>query len=72
MGVFGNTQINFPDEYSVVGSVIGTRHDMIETLKLASEGRVKVDWTAYKLSEAEDVLVKLKQGKIVGRAILVP
>ena len=25
---------------------------------------------AYKLSEAENVLIKLKQGKIVGRAIL--
>jgi D-arabinose 1-dehydrogenase-like Zn-dependent alcohol dehydrogenase len=45
---------------------------MIETLKLASEGKVKVDWTAYRLNEAEDVLLKLKQGKIVGRAILVP
>jgi propanol-preferring alcohol dehydrogenase len=72
MGVFGNTTINFPDEYSVIGSVIGTRHDMVETLKLAAEGKIKVDWTAYPLSEAEDVLIKLKQGKIVGRAILVP
>ncbi len=70
MGVCGDAPINFPDEYSVVGSVIGTRQDMIETLKIASKGKVKVDWTTYKLSEAEDVLVKLKQGKIVGRAIL--
>jgi propanol-preferring alcohol dehydrogenase len=72
MGVCGDAPINFPDEYSVVGSVIGTRQDMIETLKIASKGKVKVDWTPYKLSEAEDVLVKLKQGKIVGRAILKP
>lgn len=72
MGVFGNAAINFPDEPSVIGSVIGTRQDMIETLKLASEGKVKVDWTAYPLSDAEGVLLKLKQGKIVGRAILVP
>ncbi|XHH10520.1 MAG: alcohol dehydrogenase catalytic domain-containing protein [Candidatus Bathyarchaeia archaeon] len=72
MGVCGNAVINFPEEYSVVGSVIGTRYDMVETLKLASVGKVKVDWSVYKLSEAEDVLIKLKQGKIVGRAILVP
>lgn len=72
MGVCGDAPINFPDEYSVVGSVIGTRQDMIETLKIASKGKVKVDWATYKLSEAEDVLVKLKQGKIVGRAILTP
>ncbi len=72
MGVCGEVAINFPEEYSVVGSVIGTRQDMIETLKIATEKKVKVDWTAYRLSEAEDVLIKLKQGKIIGRAILVP
>ena len=45
---------------------------MNEVLDLASLGRVHVDWSNYSLSEAEDVLLKLKQGKIVGRAILVP
>jgi propanol-preferring alcohol dehydrogenase len=72
MGVCGDAAISFPEEYSVIGSVIGTRYDMLKTLKIASEGKVKVDWTKYKLSEAEDVLIKLKMGKIVGRAILVP
>ncbi len=72
MGVCGDASISFPDEYSVVGSVIGTRQDMVDTLKIASKGKVRVDWAAYKLSEAEAVLMKLKQGKIVGRAILVP
>ena len=45
---------------------------MNEVLQLASMGKVSVDWTGYRLSEAEDVLVKLKQGQIVGRAILIP
>jgi alcohol dehydrogenase, propanol-preferring len=72
MGVCGDAAISFPEEYSVVGSVIGTRQDMIETLKIALAGKGKVQWTDYRLSEAEDVLTKLKQGKIVGRAILVP
>ena len=72
MGVLGDTRIVFPEEYSIVGSVIGTRHDMNETLKIASMGKLKVDCVCYKLSEAEDVLIKLKQGKIVGRAVLVP
>jgi D-arabinose 1-dehydrogenase-like Zn-dependent alcohol dehydrogenase len=35
-------------------------------------GKVKVDWASYGLADAEDVLIKLKQGKVVGRAILVP
>ncbi len=71
-GVFGNTYIAFPEEYSVIGSIIGTRYEVDETLKLASMGKVKTEYTVFKLSEAEDVLLKLKQGKIVGRAVLVP
>ena len=72
MGVLGNVNIIFPEEISIVSSVIGSRHDMREALKIASMGNVKVKWTAYKLREANDILLKLKQGQIVGRAILVP
>ncbi len=72
MGVLGDTRIIFPEEYSIMGSVVGTRHDMTEVLKIAARGKLKVDCTCYQLSEAEDVLMKLKQGKIVGRAVLVP
>jgi propanol-preferring alcohol dehydrogenase len=72
MGVCGDAPILFPEEHTVIESVIGTRQEMNEVLHLASLGRVHVDWNKYSLSEAEDVLVKLKQGKIVGRAILVP
>jgi alcohol dehydrogenase, propanol-preferring len=72
MGVCGNASISFPEEHSIIGSVIGTRQEMNETLKLASSGKIKVDWTTYKLSEAENVLIKLKQGKIVGRAVITP
>lgn len=72
MAVLGDTRINFPQEYSVVSSVIGSRQDMRETLEIASLGKVKVRWTPYKLSEAKDVLIKLREGKIVGRAVLIP
>jgi len=72
MGVCGDASVQFPEEYSIVGSVIGTRQEMNDVLKIASIGKVRVDWSVYRLSEAENVLIKLKQGKIVGRAILVP
>ncbi len=72
MGVNGAAPICFPEEYSVMGSFIGTRHEMNKTLKLASMGKIRVDCKSYRLRDAEDVLIKLKQGKIVGRAILVP
>ncbi len=72
MSVLGTTLVTFPEEHNIAGSVIGTRQDMDETLRIASMGKVKVDWVSYPLSEAEDVLLKLKQGRIVGRAVLVP
>jgi propanol-preferring alcohol dehydrogenase len=72
MGVCGDAPILFPEEHTIIESVIGTRQEMNEVLRLASLGWVHVDWTRYSLSEALDVLIKLKQGKIVGRAILVP
>jgi propanol-preferring alcohol dehydrogenase len=72
LGVNGSVPMLFPEEITVLGSVIGTRYEMNEVLKLASRGKIRVDCSTYPLSEAEDVLLKLKQGKIVGRAILVP
>jgi len=72
MGVCGEAPILLPEEHTIIESVIGTRQEMNEVLRVASLGWVHVDWARYSLSEAQDVLIKLKQGKIVGRAILVP
>lgn len=72
MAVLGNVRIAFPEEYSVISSVVGSRQDVKETLKIASMGKVEVKWKAYPLGEASDVLLKLKKGKITGRAVLVP
>jgi len=72
MGVLGDVKVIFPEETSIISSVIGSRQEMNETLRLASMGKIKVKWTPYKLSEAERVLLKLKQGQIIGRAVLTP
>ncbi|MBC7092330.1 MAG: alcohol dehydrogenase catalytic domain-containing protein, partial [Nitrososphaeria archaeon] len=72
MAVKGNMNISFPEEHKIISSVIGSRQDMRETLKIASTRKIKVKYTTYKLSEAEQVLIRLKQGKIVGRAVLTP
>jgi propanol-preferring alcohol dehydrogenase len=72
MAVGGNTWIDPGHEYTVTGSIIGSRQEMNEVLNLASMRKIKVKWTPYKLSEANDVLIKLRLGKIVGRAILIP
>jgi len=72
MAVLGQVNIMFPEEIKIIPSVIGSRQDMKETLKIASTKKIKVKYTAYKLSEAEQVLTKLKKGQIIGRAVLTP
>lgn len=72
MAVLGNVSVVFPQEYTIQTSVIGTRSDMLETLKFASAGKVKVISKSYPLSEASAILEKLKRGEITGRAVLAP
>jgi propanol-preferring alcohol dehydrogenase len=72
MAVLGQVEVIFPDEIKIIPSVIGSRQDMKETLKIASTGKIKVKYTTYKLNEAEQVLMHLKKGQIIGRAVLTP
>jgi propanol-preferring alcohol dehydrogenase len=72
MAVLGQVEVIFPDEIKIIPSVIGSRQDMKETLKIASTGKIKVKYTTYKLNEAEQVLMQLKKGQIIGRAVLTP
>jgi propanol-preferring alcohol dehydrogenase len=72
MAVLGNVSVVFPEEYTVMTSVIGTRIDMLETLKIAASGKVRVKSKSFPLSDASAILGKLKKGEITGRAVLVP
>jgi len=72
MAVLGQVNVIFPEEIKIVPSVIGSRQDMNETLKIASTKKIKVKYTTYKLNEAEQVLTKLKKGQIIGRAVQTP
>jgi propanol-preferring alcohol dehydrogenase len=64
--------VNFNEEHNVLTSVIGTRNDMNMVLKLASKHRIKAKVKSYDLKEANDVLLKMKNGEIVGRTVLSP
>ena len=64
--------VNFTEEHNVLTSVIGTRNDMRAVLKIAAKGRIKVKVKAYDLKEANEILLKLKNGEIVGRTVLTP
>ena len=73
VGVFGNiNDFRFTKEINIRGSVIGPRKDMREVLELASKGLIRLKVTKYKLQEANEVLKKLKDGEIIGRAVLLP
>jgi propanol-preferring alcohol dehydrogenase len=60
------------DEKTVVGTVLGTRQDMADVLSLAVDGKLHAVHEDFPLSEANQVLQRLKNGQLHGRAVLVP
>jgi len=73
IGVNGSLpDYSFGDEVTVRGTVVGTRQDMNEVLKLAAQGKIRVEATKFHLREANEVLIKLKRGEVNGRAVLLP
>ncbi len=73
LGVLGNV-VDFPtfEEKIVKGSVIGSRKDMADLVRLASDSKLKVVIETHKLNEANDVLARLKRSQVEARAVLVP
>src|SRR6202166_2761949 len=56
--------------YTVRGSIVGTRLDLEEALAFAAEGKVKATIETLPLNSINDVLARLKQGKVNGRVVL--
>jgi len=61
----------FVEEKRVVGSVVGSRQDMMEVLKLASDRKIRPVHEEFELEKANEVLNMLKTGRIRARAVLV-
>ncbi|WP_449463658.1 alcohol dehydrogenase catalytic domain-containing protein [Tardisphaera miroshnichenkoae] len=73
MGVHGQIHnYYFFDEVKVTGTLVGNRQDMKEVLRLASEGKIRVEAEKFPLKEANEALKRLKHGEINGRAVLIP
>ncbi len=73
VGVRGNIRdFTFGKEHIVKGSVIGTRADMQNVLRIAAEDKLNVKTQAYSLNDANAVLLKLKRNQVKGRAVLIP
>jgi len=59
-------------EKTIVGNLVGTYPDLVELMALADRGLVKLATREYKLSEANAALRDLRDGKVKGRAVLIP
>jgi NAD+-dependent secondary alcohol dehydrogenase Adh1 len=59
-------------EKTIVGNLVGTYPDLVELMALADRGLVNLATKEYKLSAANSALQDLKNGKVKGRAVLIP
>jgi propanol-preferring alcohol dehydrogenase len=50
----------------------GSRTELMEVIALAQSGRIKVTVETFPLEQANDVYQRLRDGKVQGRAILIP
>ena len=61
-----STEINF------IGNLVGSYNDLAELMALAAQGEVKLHTTKYKLDEFQQAIDDLDNGRVRGRAILIP
>jgi propanol-preferring alcohol dehydrogenase len=60
----------FAQEKTIVGSLLGTRQQMREVIKLAAAGKIKAQCEPFPLADAAEALTRLKNGGIRARAVL--
>jgi len=72
LAVVGSPFINAFEEYTILGTEVGTRHDMNQVLRLAEKGKIVVRAKSYSMSQANEILLMMKKGEIAGRAVLIP
>ncbi|MDQ4074084.1 MAG: zinc-binding dehydrogenase, partial [Thermoproteota archaeon] len=78
VGLFGGSlEINLPmiplRGYTITGAYTGTFRDLTELVSIASEGKIQsVVSKRYPLTQVNEALEDLKNGKIIGRAVFNP
>jgi NAD+-dependent secondary alcohol dehydrogenase Adh1 len=60
------------NEQSIVGNLVGTWVDLWELLQLHGAGKITLKTETHPLDDVNDVLAKLREGEVTGRAVLVP
>jgi D-arabinose 1-dehydrogenase-like Zn-dependent alcohol dehydrogenase len=59
-------------EYQIQGSCAGSYNELREVIELAKKGMVKHHIEESPLSEVNNALNRLREGKILGRGVLIP
>ncbi len=68
-----NPQTTVLKEFSLMGSLVGTKDELEELIHLASKGRIRsIANRRFKLEEVNDALNMLRNGSIIGRGYIVP
>ena len=60
------------EEKTIRGTLIGSRKDMEDVIKISDEHNIEVVTESFPLERANEVLVKLKNSEIDARAVLIP
>ena len=60
------------NEHAVVGNLVGSWIDLHELMQLHAAGRIVLKTEMHPLESVNDVLAKLRDGEVTGRAVLVP
>jgi NAD+-dependent secondary alcohol dehydrogenase Adh1 len=59
-------------ERNIIGNIVGTYNELAELMVLAQSGKVTLHTRAYPLDAAAEAIHDLDEGRVRGRAILVP
>ncbi|HZU16711.1 MAG TPA: zinc-binding dehydrogenase, partial [Candidatus Dormibacteraeota bacterium] len=59
-------------EISIVGSLVGNHAELRELMTLHAQGKVRLRTRRYRLDDVNQAIDDLEQGRIQGRAVLVP
>jgi D-arabinose 1-dehydrogenase-like Zn-dependent alcohol dehydrogenase len=59
-------------EFTILGNIVGSYTDLAELMELNRQGKVTIAARQFPLEDAADVLHDLDQGRIEGRAVLIP
>jgi propanol-preferring alcohol dehydrogenase len=78
VGLFSNQMNGIPlitsviNEYSIIGSIWGNYNELCEVIELAKNKKIKHKIRRFGLTEINDAISLLKDGHIIGRAVISP